>query len=656
MPELTNPNRVVTKDILKKHTDREKRTFFTKAEAENKVDKETGKALVETSKVTAYDAHLNNSSNPHSVTKAQLGLGNVDNKSESTIKSDFTGEIAENNQGFVKGADVFNLEQILREFINSTVSTATATYRGKFNVVSDLGLTTSATEQQISLALPSKFASLNVEPDNNDYVTISFPGDNDSTYFTKFDRYKFNGSSWILEFTLNNSSYTAEQWDAITSGINAIKVAAYDAHVASTSNPHSVTKAQVGLGNVDNTSDADKPISTATQTALNGKVDKSDSSYVLYGTEANAAQTTYTVDYINNDEYIFGNVPKRDSNGNIKVPLTPGADDSAASKKYVVDNFVAKVSGKGLSTNDYDDTEKTKLASVEQGAQANIIETVKVNGSALPVSEKEVNVVVPTQASDVSALPDSTKYAASFDMTLDSNTYQLTIQLKDQDGNAIGASKVIDFPIESLVVNGSYNSNTKKIILTLKNNETIEFSVADLVAGLQREINSSHKLDADLVDDSSSTHKFTSASEKEAWNAKVPATRKVNGHTLDVDVSVTKSDIGLGNVDNKSSATIKSEFTGSIASGNSGFVTGGTVYTALADKVNKDTTTGTFVYAHNGATEIQLAYKVDAVVFSVVQRDVNGNVKVALTPVDDNDAISKKYIEDCFTEIDIEED
>ena len=42
-------------------------------------------------------------------------------------------------------------------------------------------------------------------------------------------------------------------------------------HTGSTSNPHSVTKAQVGLGNVDNTSDADKPVSTATQTALNLK-------------------------------------------------------------------------------------------------------------------------------------------------------------------------------------------------------------------------------------------------------------------------------------------------------------------------------------------------------------------------------------------------
>lgn len=43
-------------------------------------------------------------------------------------------------------------------------------------------------------------------------------------------------------------------------------------HIQNNNNPHNVTKSQVGLGNVDNTSDANKPISTATQTALNAKV------------------------------------------------------------------------------------------------------------------------------------------------------------------------------------------------------------------------------------------------------------------------------------------------------------------------------------------------------------------------------------------------
>ena len=46
-------------------------------------------------------------------------------------------------------------------------------------------------------------------------------------------------------------------------------------HTSRTDNPHSVTKAQVGLGSVDNTSDVNKPVSTATQTALNGKLDLS---------------------------------------------------------------------------------------------------------------------------------------------------------------------------------------------------------------------------------------------------------------------------------------------------------------------------------------------------------------------------------------------
>ena len=49
-----------------------------------------------------------------------------------------------------------------------------------------------------------------------------------------------------------------------------------DNHVLDYNNPHQVTKAQVGLGNCDNTSDEDKPISTATQDALDGLQDQID--------------------------------------------------------------------------------------------------------------------------------------------------------------------------------------------------------------------------------------------------------------------------------------------------------------------------------------------------------------------------------------------
>lgn len=44
-------------------------------------------------------------------------------------------------------------------------------------------------------------------------------------------------------------------------------------HINNIDNPHEVTKSQIGLGNVDNTSDIDKPISTATQSALDDKAD-----------------------------------------------------------------------------------------------------------------------------------------------------------------------------------------------------------------------------------------------------------------------------------------------------------------------------------------------------------------------------------------------
>ena len=53
---------------------------------------------------------------------------------------------------------------------------------------------------------------------------------------------------------------------AITSNLNN--------HIQDYQNPHKVTKDQVGLGNVDNTSDADKPVSDATQTELDKKANQ----------------------------------------------------------------------------------------------------------------------------------------------------------------------------------------------------------------------------------------------------------------------------------------------------------------------------------------------------------------------------------------------
>jgi hypothetical protein len=60
-------------------------------------------------------------------------------------------------------------------------------------------------------------------------------------------------------------------------------------HAARTDNPHSVTKTQTGLGNADNTSDANKPVSTAQQTALNLKVNAN-------GTIVSSTKTKITYD------------------------------------------------------------------------------------------------------------------------------------------------------------------------------------------------------------------------------------------------------------------------------------------------------------------------------------------------------------------------
>ena len=189
-----------------------------------------------------------------------------------------------------------------------------------------------------------------------------------------------------------------------------------DGHIANTSNPHQVTKTQVGLGNVDNTSDLNKPISTATQNALD-----------------------------------------------LKMPI-------------------------------------------------------------------------------------STKYGAALSLTINSTTYVVTAQLKDQDGNNLGTAQTIDLPLESVVVSGAYDSTTKEVVLTLQDGSTIRFSVADLVSGLQTEITANNMLNADLVDDSTSTNKFVTAGDITTWNGKQDALTAgtnitISGNTISAtDTTYTGSD------------------------------------------------------------------------------------------------------------------
>lgn len=62
--------------------------------------------------------------------------------------------------------------------------------------------------------------------------------------------------------------------------------------------------------------------------------------------------------------------------------------------KGKLNNKVDKEDGKQLSSNDYTTTEKNKLAGISSGAQANVIETVQLNGSSITPTDKTVNVQV----------------------------------------------------------------------------------------------------------------------------------------------------------------------------------------------------------------------------------------------------------------------
>ena len=86
-----------------------------------------------------------------------------------------------------------------KDFVNSSISTNTAYFRGTFESIQAL-------------------EAYSGEKTNNDYAFVVGV---DAAGNTKYSRYKWNNVSWVFEFNLNNSSFTAEQWAAIQSGITA---------------------------------------------------------------------------------------------------------------------------------------------------------------------------------------------------------------------------------------------------------------------------------------------------------------------------------------------------------------------------------------------------------------------------------------------------
>lgn len=154
------------------------------------------------------------------------------------------------------------------------------------------------------------------------------------------------------------------------------------------------TKGDVGLGSVDNTSDADKPVSTAQQTALDTKVNFTDivdnlTSALETGKPLSAAQGAVLKGHI---DTINGLISTDDTTLDelqevvdfIKANRTDLENlgiSNIAGLQSALDTKVDKVAGKGLSTEDYTTAEKTKLGGVEAGAQVNVGTNLSVTGS-----------------------------------------------------------------------------------------------------------------------------------------------------------------------------------------------------------------------------------------------------------------------------------
>ena len=90
-----------------------------------------------------------------------------------------------------------------KAFVNSSIATSTATFRGTYNSLEDL-------------------ETYSGPKDDNDYAFVI---STDSAGNTLYNRYKYNGTEWLFEYALNNSSFTAVQWEAINSGANTTNIA-----------------------------------------------------------------------------------------------------------------------------------------------------------------------------------------------------------------------------------------------------------------------------------------------------------------------------------------------------------------------------------------------------------------------------------------------
>lgn len=210
---------------------------------------------------------------------------------------------------------------------------------------------------------------------------------------------------------------SASEWSDVTS------------HVASKSNPHGVTAAQVGLGNVDNTSDANKPISTATQAALDNKLNKFASET---STTATAAQTVKSI-----SQGVDGSVSVEVQDIAIGMSAVSGLSDALAGKastdtfSSAADGLVPKPTAT-TATNAYlgadgawRDLPENKDTTYTNGDGINLVGTTfsaKVDGTTVKINaSKQLSADISiTQGTNVTVTGDS---ATGYTISATDTTY-----------------------------------------------------------------------------------------------------------------------------------------------------------------------------------------------------------------------------------------
>jgi hypothetical protein len=160
-----------------------------------------------TIKVPSKTSHLTNdsgyqtSTNVSSTVSSAISTHNSSTSAHSDIRDLITGTNGVNSkisgiEAKIPNAATSSNQLADKQFVNDSISTSTATFQGTVTASAD-------TESAAQSALRSITGM-----DNNDYAFVSCV---DSAGNTKYKRYKYNGSAWEFEYTLNNSSFTSTQ-------------------------------------------------------------------------------------------------------------------------------------------------------------------------------------------------------------------------------------------------------------------------------------------------------------------------------------------------------------------------------------------------------------------------------------------------------------